>query len=143
MTNQQDDEAVPVHPVVMAREVVVVDDDNNPRARLGKLRINRPLPPGLDAGFGFELLDPDGNARIAILNPPQGPLVAVDYGGTTVLSLGIHDPALADAFALAGMDPPIHPGAFMAMTDFDGRPVYRLEVDHNGTVHQTGTIQAD
>jgi hypothetical protein len=138
-----DDQGGTVHPILVARELVVVDDEGRPRARLGKLRINRPLPPSLDAGYGFELVDPDGTPRIAILCPPQGPLLAVDYGGTTVLTLGIHDPALANAFAQAGIDQPANPGPFLAMTDLDGRPAYSVEIGHDGTVHQRGTIHAD
>ncbi len=106
-------------PALRTERLEVVDRQGRVRAVLGDLG-----SPGAVPSVGLVLLDPHGTVRAWISLGEQGPELVFDQGGNAVIELGVAE-ATADA---------IHVGAYVQLSDADGRPALGLRINADGSV---------
>jgi hypothetical protein len=107
---------------VRALRFEVIDVDGKVRAVLGDTGQTRP---GTHA-MGLELLDVDGQPRLAVVLTEFGPRVSVAAAGNVTATFGHDDP---------------HPeivgsGAFLQLMAPDGTSVALWRVDADGSIHE-------
>ena len=109
-------EARPVH----TERVEVVDAVGRVRLVLGD--IGNPDRPG--EVFGIALLDPAGRQRAWLALDDTGAALGLDRDGNAVVEMGVDD----------GTGEVLTRGAYLHLSDSDGRPVVGWRVDDDGTV---------
>ena len=105
--------------VVRARRIEVVDGRGRTRAVVGDL--GGPEQP--EQVFGIALVGPDGRHRAWLALDDHGAVLAFDRTGNTVLEVGVDDGGEA-----------VHPGAYVQLSDAEGRPALGWRVDDSGDV---------
>lgn len=115
MTNNNSDNGV-----VRAERIEVVDGRGRVRLVLGD--IGNPERPG--EVFGCALLSLDGRQRAWLTVDDSGASLGFDRAGNTVVELGVDD----------GTGEALTTGAYLHLSDRDGRPVLGWRVDDDGDV---------
>jgi hypothetical protein len=113
--------------VLRVRRIEVVDDRGRTRAVVGD--IGAAAQP--EQVFGIALVDLDGRHRAWLSLDEHGTVLAFDRTGNTVLELGVDDGGEA-----------VHPGAYVQLSDVQGRPALGWRVDDAGEVIQPTAEQA-
>ena len=103
-----------------AERVEVVDGDGRIRLVLGD--IGNPQRPG--EVFGVALVDAEGRQRVWLALDDSGAALAFDHTGNNVVELGVDD----------GTGEATVSGAYLYLSDIDGRPVLGWRVDDDGSV---------
>lgn len=112
--------ATPEHaPIVRTERLEVVDRQGRVRVVVGDLGWSGEVP-----GVGLVLLDAHGTARAWIGLGEHGPELVFDQGGNAVVELGVDDPT-SDA---------LHVGAYVQLSDAEGRPSVACRVEADGRV---------
>lgn len=118
MTARPDDQ--PDHDVVRTRRLEVLDARGTPRIVVGDLAGS----PGSGEVFGLAVLDRSGRHRAWLSLDGNGVNLCFDRNGNAVLELGVHDD---EGEAVEG-------GAYVQLSDVDGRPALGWSVDDDGAV---------
>ncbi|HEX2039719.1 MAG TPA: hypothetical protein VHF47_08310 [Acidimicrobiales bacterium] len=106
-------------PIIRTRRIEVVDGDGRTRAIVGDL--SGAAQP--EQVFGVALVDTDGRHRAWLALDDNGASLAFDRAGNAVLELGVDDGAEA-----------VRTGAYVQLSDVDGRPALGWRVDDEGGV---------
>jgi hypothetical protein len=110
-------------PVLRARRFELVDDRGRVRAVLGDVRGDFE-----SSGWGLELYDDAGSARLVVLLAPWGPLISIAAAGNAVLELGHSDPGTD----VSGC------WSFLQFMDAGGSCSASIRVDASGAVEVLG-----
>jgi hypothetical protein len=105
---------------ISVERVEIVDDGGRVRLVLGD--IGNPDHPG--EVFGIALLDDAGRQRAWLALDDSGVALALDRNGNAVVELGVDD----------GTGEVVRSGAYLHLSDGDGRPMVGWQVDDDGTV---------
>lgn len=106
--------------VMRAERIEVVDGRGRVRLVLGD--IGNPERPG--EVFGFALLGLDGRQRAWLAVDDSGASLGFDRTGNAVVELGVDD----------GTGEAVSTGAYLHLSDMDGRPVLGWRVEDDGDV---------
>lgn len=105
--------------VIRTRRIEIVDGEGRTRAIVGDL--SGAAQP--EQVFGVALVGPDGRHRAWLSLDDNGAVLAFDRTGNAVLELGVDDGGEAT-----------RTGAYVQLSDFEGRPSLGWRVDDNGEV---------
>ena len=106
-------------PIIRTRRIEIVDSEGRTRAVVGDLSGAAQR----EQVFGVALVGPDGRHRAWLSLDDNGATLAFDRTGNAVLELGVDDGGEAT-----------HTGAYIHLSDLDGRPSVGWRVDDDGGV---------
>jgi hypothetical protein len=106
--------------VLQAERVEVVDGEGRVRLVLGD--VGNPDRPG--EVYGVAIVDTDGRRRAWLALDDSGAALVFDRTGNAVVELGVDD----------GTGEAIVTGAYLHLSDIDGRPAIGWRVDDDGAV---------